>query len=186
MPIDMEATLTIPAPTFSIRPLEEVLDYENDAIVYKFQESYDLPFEEAKDLFQETLKWLWLCATSEKEEAEGLNPPHLFVDTPLYFLDEMWHCFILFTKPYIAFCEKYLGLYIHHAPTTKWEKDRIKKEIEEDQEGALKKREEELEVQYNYIYDKLGEETLVKWYSDYTDKYTLDYLNSIRKPLSMG
>ena len=94
----------------------------------------------------------------------------------------MWHTFILFSRPYMKFCDTYFGFYIHHAPTTKAEKDAMKAAIQEDREKVLAQEEQDHEIQYNYIYDKLGEDTLVKWYSDYTDKYTTEYINQIRKP----
>ncbi len=78
-------------------------------------------------------------------------------------LDEMWHAIILFSKQYTNFCTEYFGFYIHHGPTTSAEKEELKKEIEKDPEAYLKKTEENLTLQYSYIYDHLGEETLQKW-----------------------
>jgi hypothetical protein len=34
-------------------------------------------------------------------------------------IDRMWHSFLLFTKDYNAFCEQYLGRFIHHEPFEK-------------------------------------------------------------------
>lgn len=33
-------------------------------------------------------------------------------------VDEVWHQFILFTRQYHAFCDEFLGGYLHHAPAT--------------------------------------------------------------------
>lgn len=33
-------------------------------------------------------------------------------------IDNIWHQFILFTKEYHAFCELFLGKYLHHSPAT--------------------------------------------------------------------
>jgi hypothetical protein len=33
-------------------------------------------------------------------------------------VDSVWHHFILFTRQYFAFCEQFLGHYLHHQPTT--------------------------------------------------------------------
>jgi hypothetical protein len=32
-------------------------------------------------------------------------------------VDEVWHQFVLFTVEYSAFCDKYFGHYVHHAPS---------------------------------------------------------------------
>jgi hypothetical protein len=34
---------------------------------------------------------------------------------------------------------------------------------------------------YGYVYDNLGEETLNKWYVDFADKYTKEFLKIITK-----
>jgi hypothetical protein len=35
-------------------------------------------------------------------------------DEPDVDVDEYWHQFILHTKEYMEFCQKYLGYYLHH------------------------------------------------------------------------
>ena len=162
----------------AVSSLEEVLAYQNDSILYKFQESFDLPFEEVKMLFEETKKWLWLNAVAI-DEKQGIE---LFIDGPLALVDEMWHTFILFTRPYHEFCHRYFGFYIHHAPTTKAEKDEMKKEAASDPEKYKANLEEEYALQYSYVYDKLGEETLSRWYAEFTDRYTPEFINQARKP----
>lgn len=116
-------------------------------------ESYAVSFEEATDLFQETLAWLWLI---------GTTPGGLFVvDHSLTSIDEMWHTFILFTREYSAFCERNFGRYIHHAPTTYLEK----------QQARANPRRARAELRtakrrmMGLVYDRLGEATLVKWFS---------------------
>ena len=34
-------------------------------------------------------------------------------------VDEAWHDFILFTREYHEFCEKFCGGYVHHVPTVR-------------------------------------------------------------------
>ena len=36
-------------------------------------------------------------------------------------IDDMWHTFLLFTKDYADFCEKYIGKYFHHSPNNNTE-----------------------------------------------------------------
>jgi hypothetical protein len=33
-------------------------------------------------------------------------------------VDDIWHAFLLFTREYAAFCQKTVGFFVHHIPTT--------------------------------------------------------------------
>ena len=164
-----------------IAPLEEVLAYQNEDIIQKFLEHWDVTYEEATEYFQEMKKWLWLSADSIYRESEGEARQELGVTFSMTLLDEMWHAFILFTMDYQRFCKKYFGFYINHSPTTKSQKDKAIADFEKDPDGMVAKAEEENAAQFSYIYDKLGAETLSKWYSDWTDKVTPEYLKETRK-----
>jgi hypothetical protein len=71
----------------------------------------------------------------------------------------MWHEFILFTKDYSDFCEKYFGEYMHHLPNIFDNMPRPRDAVEADVEKLLL-----------YIYDHLGENTVRVWFSSYLDK----------------
>ena len=81
----------------------------------------------------------------------------------------MWHNFVLFTKEYFGFCKQYFGYYIHHAPATEAEDREGREQIVAHRtiEERVNARKEQLRPQYEYIYDVLGKETLVKWYIEY-------------------
>ncbi len=166
-----------------ISSLEEVLEYKNDNIIYKFQESFEVSFELAEDLFDQTKKWLWLCAKVREDYKDKDVRPEIFIDTSMLMIDEMWHTFILFTFDYTKFCEKYFGCYLHHAPTTKGEKESIKKRVVEDKESLAKEVYVKNEIQYGIVYDLLGEDTLRKWYEVYPVKFTKPNINYIRKKI---
>jgi len=165
----------------SIATLEEVMLYENIDIVERFMQSWNLSLEESQEIFDELKKWLWLCAISASAKSTGEKVPSLAISQSMTLLDEMWHAFILFTKPYTAFCNKYFGFYIHHGPTTSDQKDEIKSELEKDKDGYLKSFEKDLTLQYEYVYEHLGETTLQKWYSEWTDLFTSEHLNKLYK-----
>jgi len=169
----LESKITRP----DIASLKEVMQYENPDVIERFRGSWDLTLEESEEIFNEMKKWLWICADNAKMRIVDPQTPNLAITSSLTLVDEMWHAFILFTKPYTAFCNKFFGFYIHHGPTTGLEKERIKKELEKDAEAYLKKVEQDLTIQYEYIYEKLGESTLQKWYSSWTDKFSSEYLN---------
>ncbi len=161
----------------TIAPLEIVLKYKNDDVIHRFMEQYDLPFDEARDIFDETKKWLWVSAHSlEDDQVEGMT-----IWKEMYVIDEMWHNFILFTKAYNSFCCQYFGQFIHHAPKPKSEKDKYYQLLAENRELAYERIESSMEKQYSFIYDKLGVETLIKWMESYPTRYTSDFLQSIRK-----
>jgi len=155
--------------------LNEVIQYENEDIVLRFQETWDLPVEECRELFRETLKWLWLMDYLTRLD----EPVPLAISQSTKLIDEMWHTFILFTPQYIDFCDKYFGRYLHHRPTPRSEYDQTISEYEQDPETTMTQNKEIFTKQYELIYDTLGEETLVRWYSTYLDRYTDGFMQSI-------
>jgi len=164
-----------------IASLETVLSYQNDDLIFKFMENWDLTEAETRDLFEETKKWLWVSAKAIFARSNGEEAPKMLVAQSMVLMDELWHQFILFTREYRLFCKEYIGFFLNHAPTTKSEKEKGVAEATADPEAFLAKMQGILEQQYSFIYDHLGEETLVKWYSDWTEKITPDYLDTIRK-----
>jgi hypothetical protein len=59
----------------------------------------------AERRFVEMLKFLDVCAQTKK----SVSPPAR--------VDGAWHCFILFTQDYAAYCQERFGRFIHHEPT---------------------------------------------------------------------
>lgn len=143
---------------------------------YKFMEYYDVDEREAEAFFLETKRWLWLCATSLYERASGQNPPELLITGSLFWLDEMWHIFLQFTEEYDRFCRQYLGTFLHHRPTTRAEKEARRERIAQEKTDFMKDRAEDLRRQCHYICEKLGEETFVRWYREYPERYSPEEL----------
>ncbi|MFY7786706.1 MAG: glycine-rich domain-containing protein [Thermoflexibacteraceae bacterium] len=157
--------------TTTVCTLDEVLQYQNENVTYRFMKAFAVSEEEAEDIFTETKKWLWLCSQSLQD---GVR---LVVTDDIGVIDEMWHNFILFTKDYDYFCQHYFGEYIHHVPESKANQEATAEKNEEENNAAMRNI---LEQMFGYIYDKLGEETLVKWYEEYADKYTPENLLKLR------
>lgn len=89
--------------------LHRVLLYRNDAVIREFcLEHPEKSAEQALQIFQDLLAWLWL---SENRTHRQLQT-HMIA--PLNELDQMWHVFILHTRVYTAFCEEYFQRYLHH------------------------------------------------------------------------
>ncbi len=156
--------------------LAETLRYTNHDVILRFQETWYLPIEEVEDLFTETIKWLWLIAANHDQHKGALN---LAISQSTKLIDEMWHTFILFTKDYQDFCDRYIGYYLHHRPTPRSEYDATIAEYEHDAQRVIERNRERFAKQYALVYDMLGEATLRKWYEEYLEKYTDDYLRSI-------
>lgn len=145
--------------------LSEVLEYQNERIVDSFSKKYCVTKEQSMLIFQETLKWLWLCHESEK-----VPELTLFIDKTTYIIDEMWHTFILFTKDYRNFCLDYFGHFIDHEPShsgatkSDWKK--------KDSQLEREKYRSELEAMYEFIERKCGKKTLVRWFREFRDQYS--------------
>ena len=60
--------------------------------------------ESYREAFTELKKFLWLCAKSDEQSALMVSK----------LIDELWHQFILFTREYHDFCDRFFGHYIHH------------------------------------------------------------------------
>jgi hypothetical protein len=148
--------------------LAQALAYRNDQILHKFQERWDVSFEEAGELFEETKKWLWLQVAARRV-AEA---PPLAMTVALAMVDEMLHTFILFTREYIQYCDENYGVYLHHTPMTKKEKDAKLAWFKAAPDEMLAHEAEFLSGMYSFTYDLLGEETVQRWYAEYPVKYS--------------
>jgi hypothetical protein len=127
----------------------KALSYENAEVVDSFRANHDVSLEEARELFEDTKKWLWLCGTRPRSM-------RLTVFGPMKRLDEMWHTFILFTREYTEYCMDNFGFYIHHAPTTRAESER-------DRQRAAELRDERRAMML-LLHDEFGEATLRRWF----------------------
>ena len=154
---------------------EQLLSENEEIVIQGFMDRYDVEYEEAKEIFDETKKFLEL-ASELGEEGKGL-----FIDKPLLIIDEMWHTFILHTKQYMSFCFEKFNRFIHHQPTSGKEKAELNHRLAIEPASVLKEQEEKLKEQYSRIYDKFGPDTLLKWYDTWPSKYTPDYISKIKK-----
>lgn len=165
----MNQTLTIPS-------LEEVLEYKNDYVIHCFLRDYNLEFDEAEDIFKQTLKWLYLCAQSK------LNPNtdiQLAITKYVVIIDEMWHTFILCTRDYTDFCNHHFGMYIHHKPNSKEDKIKFQEAFQKEPERFFEEMKTQYKKQLGYTYDMLGEDTVRLWYDTYAEKYSEEKLKEI-------
>jgi len=157
----------------SIRPLHETLRYRNESVVRKFREGYAVTAAQADELFTELKRWLWLNATAGADT----EAPELFISAELIGIDEMWHTFVLFTKEYAAFCQRYFGQFLHHAPTTFEQKRR---------RVPLRDLRDRSDRAADYICATLGDDTFIHWYGALAKRYSSAQLEKRRRPLPRG
>ncbi len=80
----------------------------NSAIGKKVREKYSHLTNEQIELVLEGLRdYFYICNRAKRR----------MVAMPSQVVDVAWHEFILFTRPYQAFCKKALGRFLHHTPT---------------------------------------------------------------------
>jgi hypothetical protein len=156
-----------------VRPLRDVLQYRNDTIVTRFLEVFDLKRAEANQLFEDALRMLWLYAHAQS--TMGVHSmPLISCHTPI---DELWHTFMLDSKAYEAFCNEYLGGFVHHEPGRKYRKRKSRAELAEWNK--------KLDWYVEFVHDQLGEETAVRWFDAYPKRYGMfagEFLDDHRIP----
>jgi hypothetical protein len=160
-------------------PIAAALAYRNDEVVFRFQKLYRMSHREASDLFTETRRWLWALARSHSVP----DAPRLAIYSHMLLIDEMWHNFVLFTREYAAFCDELLGGYLHHAPTTRAEHERLKAQFRKSPHAFVRRSAREQLEQCNFIFHELGEDTLKRWYSDFPKRYSTAFVNARRRRL---
>jgi hypothetical protein len=136
-----------------LRTLDEVLAYCHPGVIRRFCDEQDVSYERGEEVFQETLKWLYLCYRYAMEEPEGFV---CSMHPEILLLDEMWHCFVLYTRDYADFCENNFGFFLHHQPINDGEGEPLS-----DEEIAA-----QLTAQFSFVHRVLGEGTLLAWYEE--------------------
>lgn len=126
-------------------------------VLRKFQRDFPAEAAHAEKHFVELMKYLWL---SQKQRLDLQARPD---DESLRFLlaiyddmipvDNMWHCYILTTREYEGFCQKFFGRFMHHVPDALELIPPTKEEFAAD-----------LEKFVSYVFDHLGGETVQTWF----------------------
>ncbi len=151
-------------------------DYMHEETILRFTDMFDVTMDEAKDIFHEMKNLFKLMDICGGEE-------YIFTHEPLWIIDEMWHTFILFSKDYREFCETYFNGMIDHNITIRKDKLNIIDGLENKDPEITETVSNAVRRLYELIYEHLGKETLVKWIDGFGKKYTIEYVNKIRKPI---
>ncbi len=136
--------------------LDYLLAYQNPDVIERYKNDYPSNELGPEDALKELLKYFWLNEKLKSDKTHAPTNENLFFDCAIHSemreIDTMWHTFLLFTKDYAAFCQRYFGKFIHHQP------------VQKESITSRKKQELELRRFLSYVYDNLGEETLVLWF----------------------
>ena len=142
--------------------LQDLLAYQNPAVLKLYVQNYPNNRLSAEDAFRETLQYLWLSVKHTLDRAAQPDnadiPPRCIMLRSMREIDEMWHEFILFTRDYSDFCQHYFGEYLHHLPNI-FDNMPVSREDETAEINKL----------LPYIYDHLGETTMRIWFAEYLE-----------------
>lgn len=138
--------------------LDEILSYKNPAVVKRFQKDFPQKAERAEDLFIDLMRFFW--GTKKHAADRNLDPKNpdldfvFIMDEDMRDIDQMWHIFLLYTRDYMNFCERYFGAYLHHQP-----------DLVPIFEDSGFKFETNLEKFLNYNFDLFGENVIQRWFA---------------------
>ena len=144
--------------------LDNLTSFKNHTVIDSFCNSLNVDKDFADIIFSDLMRFFWLSNSFEDEDLKT-------IDTPIIIIDEMWHTYILHTKEYFHFCEKFFGRYIHHTPVV--EKSKSIKPL---QEVLQEKRR-----RYTKIYDYLGEDIFIRWFQYYPDNFSSRKILALKK-----
>jgi hypothetical protein len=141
-----------------IPALEQLLAYRHPGSIKNYMRTYGVDNLIAEELFIDMLKYLWVSTKHRSEVEHNPQDPSLQFNFVMHQemrdIDNMWHGFILYTQDYMAFCDKFFGVYLHHVP------DVAEGITISDEEFAT-----DMANYLSYIYDNLGEGTMRRWFS---------------------
>ena len=86
------------------KPINDVLRYENQHLMERYAVDHHVSVDTARARFFAFKQFMVVCASKPGAKVTSTE------------IDGIWHCFLLFTRDYRAFCEEYLGRFINHEP----------------------------------------------------------------------
>jgi len=144
--------------------LNDFLLYENPYVIKRFEINFPNEAHRSKELFTDMLRYLWLCEKHFLDKKENPNDESLdfipVMHQEMRAIDNMWHEFILITKDYQDFCNKFFGKFIHHEPN-------MQETLEYNEDNYVKS----LSLFLSYTYDVLGETVVKNWFKDHLQDF---------------
>lgn len=142
-----------------ITDLNSIKNYKHMGVIDRFKKEYPAHKQNAETIFEDLMTFFW---ASEKHEQDKLSDPKnesldfvFIMDEEMKMIDQIWHIFLLYTKDYMDFCQKYFGQYIHHLP------DIVPNMPQNKEQFAIN-----LERFLNYNITQLGEGMVARWFGE--------------------
>ena len=125
------------------------LYYRNDAVIDRYCTDHHHSITYGRDVFMQLLKWLYI---SNELKLQGMTA---FITYEIAEIDNMWHIFLLFTKDYETFCDRYFKHFIHHTPVHS-----------KTRHMSLDEREKIFKPYFTLIAKIFGRDTLLAWFKE--------------------
>lgn len=138
--------------------IDEILEYKNTPVVRRFQKEYPDKANRAEDIFSDLMRFFW--GTKKHLVDRALYPSNddlnffFIMDDDMREIDQMWHVFLLYTRDYADYCQRYFGEFLHHQPDL----------VPYFEEKGFQF-ETNLEKFLNYTYELFGEPVIRRWFS---------------------
>jgi hypothetical protein len=139
--------------------LGAVLAYKNDEVIARFCGSWRVSRAQARQIFADLMRYLWLCHTTEQPIS------------PVPIVDEMWHMFLVYTRVYRAFAMRFFGGFMEHEPTSVREGRAQRRLAVRSPALAEKRVRETLERDITLVVEHLGKQVALRWYATYSVRY---------------
>jgi hypothetical protein len=152
--------------TRAARPVDKVVQFRHAETISRFCDTFYIAKPEAAKIFADLMRWMWMMGTQ----------PRAAKIPPVPVIDEMWHTFLVFTKDYTAFSQKYFGQFVHHVPIPSTTKRRDQKRAAHDPAAAKEKVRNQLLRRISTVWDILGEGVALRWYVTYAQRYDETFL----------
>jgi len=149
--------------------LSDLLQYQHPKVIQTYIRAYQIEERQARALFEDMLTYLWISTKHDFDRQAQPDNVHLqfhfVMHEEMRPIDDMWHNFILYTRDYTIFCNQYFGSYIHHQPDIAIDHVPTQSEFTDNMEKYLA-----------YIYEHLGEATLLRWFAKHFDQEELNHV----------
>lgn len=138
--------------------LEEITAYKNPPVLKRFQREHPDKADRAEDIFTDLMRFFWGTKkhlTDRNAEPKNESLDFVFImDDDMREIDQMWHIFLLYTRDYADYCQKYFGEFLHHQPDLVPHFETKGFEFESNLEKFL-----------DYNYDLFGADVIRRWFS---------------------
>mgnify|MGYP001184546151 CR=1 FL=1 len=142
--------------------LDQLLAFRHERAIQRFQRDFPALADQGEVLFADVQRFLWLSRKHEFEQQARPGAEDLDFLLVMYEemrdIDNMWHAFILYTKDYGEYCQRFYGEMMHHQPDVATTRPQTPEQFQADLSKFL-----------SYAYDNLGEAVVRRWFVDLID-----------------